>query len=51
MLICDASPKYQFNIAFDESKRKCDLTTKCDLSEVTEIETFERVANAEPSIN
>jgi hypothetical protein len=51
MLICDASPKYRFNVAFDESKTKYDLTTKYELSEVTEIEIFEIVANAELSIN
>jgi hypothetical protein len=41
ILICDASPKYWFNVAFDEPKIKCDLTTKCELSEVIEIEIFE----------
>jgi hypothetical protein len=51
MLRCDASPKYRFNVTFDEPKIKCDLTTKYDLSEVIEIEIFERVANAEPPIN
>jgi hypothetical protein len=47
----DASPKYRFNVAFDEPKVKCDLTTKYGLSEVIEIKIFEIVANAEPSIN
>jgi hypothetical protein len=51
MLICDASSKYRFNVASDEPKMKYDLTTKYELSEVIEIEIFEVVANAEPSIN
>jgi hypothetical protein len=51
MLICDASPKYRFNIAFEEPKRKSDLATTYELSEVSEMELFEIVANAEPSIN
>jgi hypothetical protein len=51
MLICDALPKYRSNVAFDESKIKYDLRTKYDLSEAIEIEIFEIVANAEPSIN
>jgi hypothetical protein len=51
MLTCDASPKYQSNVAFDEPKIKDDLTTKSELSDVIEIEIFEIVANAEPSIN
>jgi hypothetical protein len=51
MLTCGASSKYRFNFAFDEPKIKYDLTTKYKLSEVIEIEIFEIVANAEPSIN
>jgi hypothetical protein len=51
MLICDASTKYQFNVPFNESKVKYDETTKYALSEITEIEIFEIVANAEPSMN
>jgi hypothetical protein len=50
MLICDALPKYQLNVVFDESKIKYDLTTQYRLSEVIEIEIFETIANAEPSI-
>jgi hypothetical protein len=45
------SPKYRFNISFDEPKTKYDLTTKSELSEAIEIEIFEIVANAKPSIN
>jgi hypothetical protein len=44
----DLLPKYRINFAFDESKMKHDLTTKCKLSEAIEIEIFQ---NAEPSIN
>jgi hypothetical protein len=51
MPICDASPKHRFKVAFDEPKIKYDLTIKCELSEVIEIEIFKIVANAEPSIN
>jgi hypothetical protein len=51
MLICDASLKYRFNVTFDEPKIKYGLTTKYELSEIVEIEIFEIVANAEPSIN
>jgi hypothetical protein len=36
---------------FDESKKKCDFTTKCKLYEAMEIETSEAPENAEPSIN
>jgi hypothetical protein len=50
MLICNASPRYRFSAASDESKIKYDLIIKCELSEVIEIEIFETVANAEPSI-
>jgi hypothetical protein len=50
-LICGASPKYRFNVAFDESKIKYDLVTKYELPEGFEIEIFEIVGNAEPSIN
>jgi hypothetical protein len=51
MLTRDASPKYRSNVAFDEPKIKYDLATKCELSEVIEIEIFEIGANAEPSTN
>jgi hypothetical protein len=44
MVICDVSPKYRFNVAFDEPK------IKYELSEVSEIEIFEIVANAKLSI-
>jgi hypothetical protein len=51
MLICDVLPKYRSNVAFDGPKMKYNLTAEYDLSEVIEIEIFEIVANAEPSIN
>jgi hypothetical protein len=51
MLIYDASPKYPFNVTFDEPKIKCDLTAKYDLSKVIETKIFKIVANAEQSIN
>jgi hypothetical protein len=50
MLICDESPKYRFNAAFDEPKIKYDLTTKYELSEAIEIEILEIAANAKPWI-
>jgi hypothetical protein len=46
----DSSPKYQMNLAVDESKMKPDLTTKCKLPEVMEIEIFDTFENAEPSM-
>jgi hypothetical protein len=49
--MCDASPKDRFNGTFDESKIKYDSATKHELSEVIEVEIFEIVVNAEPSIN
>jgi hypothetical protein len=50
MLICDASPKYRFNVVFDQPEIKFGLTTNDELSEVIGIKMFEIVANAEPSI-
>jgi hypothetical protein len=47
----DSLPKYRINFAFNESKMKRDLTTKCKLSEAIEIEIFEIFENAEPSMN
>jgi hypothetical protein len=48
MVICDGPPKYRFNVAFDEPKKRYDLTTKYDLSEVIKIEIFEIVGSTEP---
>jgi hypothetical protein len=49
--MCNGSPKYRLNVAFDEPKIKYDLTTEYELSEVIGIKIFEIVAKAEPSIN
>jgi hypothetical protein len=43
--------KYRSSVAFDEPKIKYDLAAKYELSSVIEIEIFEIVAIAKPSIN
>jgi hypothetical protein len=42
---------YRINFEVNESRMKCEFTTKRELLSPIEIETFDRFENAEPSTN